>query len=90
MKTKIMEITITSEMVSQNTFAERWKDLENIGNSQKWLKKVSQAFSKDKEDDKAQSSEGITEIEQTGKNLIKAYFNFLQMQKRQIAHKKAQ
>ena len=43
-------------------------------------KKVPQASSKDREHDNDQSSEGITEIEQTGKNLNKAreaYFNFL-------------
>ena len=92
MKTKIMEISITSEMVSQNTICRGIKGSNKDCKFLEIAKKVQHASNPDKEHDKDQSSEGITEIEQTGKNLKKvreAYFNFLQMQKRQMVHTKS-
>ena len=82
-----METSITSEMVSQNTICREMRGSSKDHEFPKIAKKVPWASSKDKEHDKDQSSEGITEIEQTGKNVNKAreaYFNFIQSQKRQI------
>ena len=67
MKTKIMETSIISETVSQNTICGEMK-----GSSKDWefpeiVKKVPWATNKDKEHDKDQGSEGIMETEQTGK-----------------------
>ena len=77
-----METSITSEMVSKNTICGKMKGSSKDREFPEIAKKVLQASSKDKD----QSSEGITEIEQTGKHVNKArkaYFNFIQTQKRQ-------
>ena len=86
-----METSITSEMVSQNTICREIK-----GSTKDWeipgiAKKVLWASNTDKEHDKDLSSEGITEIEQTAKNLNKAretYFNLIQTQKKSTAQMK--
>ena len=91
MKTKIMETSITSEMVSQNTICREMKGSSKDHEFLEIAKKFPQAPSKDKEHDKNQNSEGITEIEQTGKNVNKAreaYFNFIQTQRKRMTHMK--
>ena len=81
-----MESSITREMVLQNTICGEIKGSTKDGDFPEIAKKVLWASNKDKELDKEQSNEGITEIDQTGKNVDKAreaYFNFVQSQKRQ-------
>ena len=66
MKTKIMETSITSEMVSQNTICGEILGTNKNREYPEIAEKVLWAPNNDKEHDKDQVSEGITEIEQTG------------------------
>ena len=71
MKANSMETSSTSEMVSQNTscgqiLGTKNREFPEIAKNVLW------ASNNDKEHDKNQSNEGIAEIEQPGKNLIKA------------------
>ena len=71
MKSKIMETSIISEMVSQNTICGEIEGPNKDQEFQEIAKKIPQASNKDKEQDEDQSNEGITEIEQSGKNVKK-------------------
>ena len=88
MKTKILEISITREMMLQNTIC---GEIERPNKDQEFpeiAKKVPWVSNNDKELDENQSNEGITEIEQMMKNLNKAreaYINLIQSQKRHMA-----
>ena len=93
MKTKVMETSVTSETVSQNTLCGEMEGPSKDSKVPEIAKKVLRVPSKDKEydDDQRSDIEGVTEIEQTGKNLNRvreAYFNFLQTQKKHMAHTK--
>ena len=82
MKSKIMETSVTSETVSQNTIYGEMEGSSKDLEVPEIAIKVQRASSKDKGHDDYQSREieGVTEIEQTGKNLNRvkeAYFNFL-------------
>ena len=84
MKAKIMETSITSEMILQQTMC---GDIERPDKDQVFLeiaKEISRESNHDNPLDMTQSNEEITEIEQTRKHLIKAkevYFNYLQSHK---------
>ena len=67
MKTKIMETSVTSEMVSQNTICEEMEGSNKDCEVPEIANKVLRVSSKDKEHNNDQSSEGVTEIDETGK-----------------------
>ena len=79
-----MEISITSEMISQQIIC---GETERPNKDQEFLeiaKIIPWTCNNDNAFDETQSNEEITEIEQTTKNLIKAkevYFNYTQSQK---------
>ena len=67
MKTKVIGTAITSsEMVSKNTVSGETEEPVTV-RVPEIAEKVLRASSKDKEHDKGESNEGITELEQTGK-----------------------
>ena len=77
-----METSFTSETVSHNTICREILGPKNR-EFPEIAKRILQASNNNIEHDKNQSNERITEMEQTGKNLIKvreAYFNFIQSQ----------
>ena len=71
MKTRVMETSVTSETVSQNTISGEMEGPSKDSKVPEIAKKVPKVPSKDKECDNDQRSDnkGETEIEQTGKNL---------------------
>ena len=82
MKTKVMETSVISETVSQNTISGEMEGPSKDSKVPEIAKKVLRVPSKDKEynDDQRSHNERETEIEQTGKNLNRAreaYFNCL-------------
>ena len=81
MKTKVMETSVTSETVSQNTVSGEMEGPSKNSKVQEIAEKVQTVPSKDIEhgDDQKSDKERETKIEQTGKNLNRvreAYFNF--------------
>ena len=67
MKTKIMETSITSEIVLQNTICEEIERPKKDWEFPEIAKKAPQASNNEKELDENQSNEGITEVELMGK-----------------------
>ena len=87
MKTKVMETSIASETVSQNTVSGEMEGPSKDSKVPETAKKVPRVPNKDKEhgNDQGSDKERGTKIEQTGKNLNRmreAYFNFLQTQRK--------
>ena len=87
MKTKVMETSITSETVSQNTVSGEMEECTK-GKIPEIAKKVLRVPNKDKEltNDQGSNKERETKTEQTGKDLNRvreAFLNFIQMQEKQ-------
>ena len=95
MKTKVMEMSITSETVSQNTVSGGTEEPIRESKIIEIAKKVPRVPNKDKkqrnDQRNCQERETEIEIEQAGKDLNRVrevHFNFIQTQKRKMARMK--